>query len=600
MVIHQFNKLIRNKWVWGVFAILVSLAFVAPDEWFNGGRDREESNDSRLENDEFDAELYKECQFLVDTFIPGYITGRGAVSRMQYVDAQIAGFFGGEGGRRSGNERDVWKAYAAIKAFREAGYDAPDVLLAARIREDFAGQDGSFSDAMYKDVVKRQFGLDPKSFEAQLRLWLTIEQGLFGLERSKSWGSTMEFDQACRDFTDSYTVQVATFTQDKAAADAVKVDDAGLAAWYDKNLDSLAIPERVRLSYVRFDADASNLLAAVTVTDEAVQARYEENSSKGMYDVPPATTNDVKTVKPLDEVRGSIEVALRHELSLEALKADVESRIPYYEDIDELAEEEAKKFLPAFAAEKGGEVKESEWVSLGSSRVPGFVSTISSQFPGVKRDLFTRKVQSLVRKDSLVESFESDKYVWVVALAAREDAVEKPSFELVKDKIGDLALRDAKADAFREMVEGVAKSGAAAVLASGNVSTNLTFSPSAFASDYVFGWMNMRGEWDFRQAGFPNAQSVVFAARKLGKGEVSEYIPLGTGRAALVVCNDRVPGDVAQFWRGETFASRLAASAQSLDDFGGWLEDNLARFGYKERSSTAPVAPVEVDEGDDA
>ena len=27
MVIHQFNKLIRNKWVWGVFAIAISAFF---------------------------------------------------------------------------------------------------------------------------------------------------------------------------------------------------------------------------------------------------------------------------------------------------------------------------------------------------------------------------------------------------------------------------------------------------------------------------------------------------------------------------------------------------------------------------------------------
>ena len=27
MVIHQFNKLIRNKWVWGVFAVAISAFF---------------------------------------------------------------------------------------------------------------------------------------------------------------------------------------------------------------------------------------------------------------------------------------------------------------------------------------------------------------------------------------------------------------------------------------------------------------------------------------------------------------------------------------------------------------------------------------------
>ena len=31
MVIQKFNNLIRNKWVWGVFALAVSAIFVLPD-----------------------------------------------------------------------------------------------------------------------------------------------------------------------------------------------------------------------------------------------------------------------------------------------------------------------------------------------------------------------------------------------------------------------------------------------------------------------------------------------------------------------------------------------------------------------------------------
>ena len=36
MVIHQFNRIIRNKWIWGAFAIAIS-AFFAFDFLLTGG-----------------------------------------------------------------------------------------------------------------------------------------------------------------------------------------------------------------------------------------------------------------------------------------------------------------------------------------------------------------------------------------------------------------------------------------------------------------------------------------------------------------------------------------------------------------------------------
>ena len=38
MVIHHFNRIIRNKWVWGVFAVLISM-FFAFDFIFNDRND---------------------------------------------------------------------------------------------------------------------------------------------------------------------------------------------------------------------------------------------------------------------------------------------------------------------------------------------------------------------------------------------------------------------------------------------------------------------------------------------------------------------------------------------------------------------------------
>ena len=97
---------------------------------------------------------------------------------------------------------------------------------------------------------------------------------------SASWASPMEIEQAVADVTDSFTVRVARFTQDKKEAEAVTLDDAGLRKWYDENAKSLELPERVKLRMVKFDAAESNALAAVTVTEDALRDHYDVTVDK--------------------------------------------------------------------------------------------------------------------------------------------------------------------------------------------------------------------------------------------------------------------------------------------------------------------------------
>ena len=218
MVILQFNKLIRNKWVWGVFAIVVSLAFVAPDEWFRGRDDDRRGADgrNRLENVEMDDALYEQCRMLSDGFLEKFPSRVGAL-------------FAGK------TERDVWKMYAAVTTFRKAGFTIPDAVLAERVRAVFVGEDGGFNEDEYAARVKNYFNADVKTFETMVRLVMTLEYGLGNVIGTSSWPSPMEADQAARDFTDKLTVQVATFTEDKDVKE-MKLDDKGLKEWFDEHV----------------------------------------------------------------------------------------------------------------------------------------------------------------------------------------------------------------------------------------------------------------------------------------------------------------------------------------------------------------------------
>jgi len=562
MVILQFNKLIRNKWVWGVFAIVVSLAFVAPDEWFRGRDDDRRGADgrNRLENVEMDDALYEQCRMLSDGFLEKFPSRVGAL-------------FAGK------TERDVWKMYAAVTTFRKAGFTIPDAVLAERVRAVFVGEDGGFNEDEYAARVKNYFNADVKTFETMVRLVMTLEYGLGNVIGTSSWPSPMEADQAARDFTDKLTVQVATFTEDKDVKE-MKLDDKGLKEWFDENVSKLSVPDRFKLRYVKFEADSSNALARVKLSEEDIKARYDANAEKGMYDIKPATTNDVKKVKPLADVRADIEKALRAEGALELVKGDVDDLTG--DDIYWNNPEAAKGLLPKVAQSTKRELKTSGWLSLGYNQLRALSNPIETEFPGVRRarpDILA----SVCNGDRPFGIVASDKAVWLVDLVEKSPK-HTPTFDEAKSSIGDMALRDAKAKAFKTKVEDFAKKGVKAVLESGNVTTNFTFAACDFVRDEAMGWANRYGEWDFSKAGFQNAEPVVFAARKLSKGEVSEFIPLGFGRGLLVVCNDRRSGDAAELLRGERFAKRVSAGMQSAEILENWLESNLVALGFKERS----------------
>ena len=87
----------------------------------------------------------------------------------------------------------------------------------------------------------------------------------------------------------------------------MKLDDAGLKKWYDDNAKSLELPERTKLRMVRFDAAASNALAAVTVTEDALRDHYDVTVDK--YTT--TDTNGVETVKKFEDVRAEVEKEVR-------------------------------------------------------------------------------------------------------------------------------------------------------------------------------------------------------------------------------------------------------------------------------------------------
>lgn len=552
MVIHQFNKLIRNKWVWGAFAIAIS-AFFAFDflvaDLNRSDGERKAGGAGLLAGEAVDG----------DAFVA--------------IAEEIRGFGQQRDWKRPANEvnREAWENYAALKVAGRDGLEATDGEVQAMIRRDPSFQrNGAFSFALYQALL-RQNGLVPERFEQYLKRRITLMRIGQAVLASAAWSSPMEVDRAVADMTDVFTVKVAKFEQTKAEADAVKVDDAALKAWYEDNKKSLELPERAKIRFVKFDATDAKVLAKMSVTTNDVQDYFDVNVDKYVT----KDTNGVETVRTYEQLtkaeKDGIEKELRQiaavqyfETNLNALVYGVKAAVGMSR-LDEIA-----------AAEKA-KVETSDWFAVDGSYKEGFMKRASQICPGAEG--FAEAVAEL---DSQSEDLRyglvtSPKAVWLIE-KAETSPKHVPTFEEAKDVIRPRALRDAKAEAFKKAVEAVAAKGAAAVAAVKDVSTNIVFNVS-----------------DLRTSGvgaFENQMAVARAAMSLKKGEVSKFTLTGTGKAILVVCEDRVAGDAAKATVLRSQVRDEVAMLQLRQIPDSWKKWNLERLGFE----TTGVSSVEAAE----
>lgn len=549
MVIHQFNKLIRNKWVWGVFAVAIS-AFFAFDFLLDDLQREDRGTSSsdkagKLAGESIDAATY--------SAIAEEIRGLGRNRDWKTDQSEV--------------NLQAWQNYAALQVAGRAGIEATDDEVMSAIRRDPSFQaNGAFSFPLYETLL-RENSMTPERFEASLKRRITLMRiGRYVLG-SAVWASPMELDQAVADMTDVFTVKVARFTQDKKDADAVKLDEAGLQKWYDENTNTLALAERQKIRFVKFDATDAKVLAKMTVTEDDMKDRYDATLDK--YTT--KGTNDVEVTKPFEEVKGAIEKELRQLAAVEFFETNLNARAYG------IAAAKGSSRLDEIAKEDGLKVQTSDWFTTDGSWQEGFMKRPYQILPGAKN--FTEAVAELdpESEDLRYGVVTSDRAVWLIEKAETSPA-HTPTFAEAKEIIRPRALKAARADAFKASVEAIAKKGAAAVLATKDVSTNLVFSVA-----------------DMKQGDFPDQNVIARAASKLAKGEVSELALTGTGRGLLVVCEDRKEGDAAKAMvlKGQVQNDITMLEANRLPT--AWTKWNLERLGF-EAGEISSVEKTEIDE----
>ncbi len=153
--------------------------------------------------------------------------------------------------------------------------------------------DGKFSAERYKMVLAAQ-GMSPAAFEHKLRGDLTIAP-----LQEPIGGANIVAGASARRYLSllEQKREVSMAVIDPAAFEKeVKVDDAALREFYDKNQALLKTPEQARLEYILLSPES--LAAKVAVTPEEVRKQYDQNIAQ--YGAPEerAAAHILITLKP--------------------------------------------------------------------------------------------------------------------------------------------------------------------------------------------------------------------------------------------------------------------------------------------------------------
>lgn len=597
MVILQFNKLIRNKWIWGAFAVVISAAFCA-DGCFRDTKAEVDARDyGKLGDVPVDAELFDLCHADIEFWL-------NRSHRELPPAAEL--------------NKQTWKLYAAQKVAEANGIVISDASI-ARYAGDFLRLHGAPADldpATFEKTVREGLRMTVARFEDFCRRALIAQavglegyppvgarkaketdreyysymmylygnpydpnslsvralDQMRGVADAEVWAAPMEVEQTAYDETDAYTVRVANFEQTKEEAAAVKVDDAKLKAWYDKNSETIKLPDLRQIKFIKFDVASDEAIAKAEVPEKDIQDYYDKNITK--YTTVGTNGTD-KVTKPIEEVQGEIKKILGQQKVVSDFKKMMVNQV--YAPLAEGETAEAR--LTALAKPGNRKIETSGWFSMGNEYVEGFMIRKSAIAPGVT-DMIAGLGQLKLNSKDPLDRFavvSSDKAVLVLEIVAEKKS-HVPSFDEAKGKIGARVLKAEQEAAFKAKVEAVIAKGKDAVLATSDVSTNLTFT----ARDYSV-----------------STPAVRAAAQSLKKGDISDFISTGAGKASVVVCIDRTPGNPIAVLGATDHAclnKEFEIRSMRQTTANGWGESYLNRVGYTPSKQTRVLKSAAKDD----
>lgn len=543
MFIYHFNRMIRNRILWLVFAIFIAIAFLSVDSCYR----RPSGGDSDSRN-------------------AGTI---GGVS-VSYDEYEFARKFVENASRDlspAATETQVWQHIAAMRTAAEMGITVSPSELSEMIAQTPAFmRDGVFDKNAYAEAVARGLGVAPSTYEHLLSDQIALTK-LMAVVTAGSPASRMAVEEEAAARTDTFTFKYATVSN-KFSQTEIKPTDEELSAYYDENKSEFALPDRVSVRYVSLPV--TNFTAAVSVPDEDIEDYYDSDPSRYTRQ----GTNGVEQLT-LEDARDQI----KEELVLKEACYVAVTNLGAF--MDAVITNDLETFTWRAKA-RGFVTADTGLFSLDSRYIPGIEAAAIEEFRECASDL------DITRDDSLYGIARGKRNVYLMRIMTNEVA-HTPSFESLKDTLVPLVVSEKRAKLFEDDAQKVADAIKAAMPAkdfadacaglSMNVSTSIVFSAVSAGANP-----------------FENARAVIPEIIHVKAGDISKPINI-FGGAVIAFVEKREP---ATSFEAASMRDGIAEQLSAMEGgalFSEWMRWNLQNKGFTSKRLDVILADdVTIDE----
>ncbi len=557
MLITKFNALIRNRFVWGIFAVLISITMVGFFTDIEGCGATRQSPDTvhMLDGEPISYRALQQAKFNIVLRLR-LASGRDFTLTPE-MDKLVT--------------REAWKRLAMLQLAGKNGCLATDGEVVAALQRDPMFQaNGVFSKDRYSQflqILAANYEVFPSQFEDYMREELAIDK----IRRAVAagvWTAPYDIERLVRNFADSFTIAYteiprATLTR------GVTVTEDELRAYYDTHTEAFVIPDKVQVAYVEFPF--SDYTASVTVTPESVTNYYGDHINDYF------TTNAAG--EPLALKLEEVEDQIRGKLADEAGREQAYEAAAQFSDSLYDRSQETNFFYAAAAA---------------AGKKPGLTRFFSERDSltelGADSD-FNRTAFSLTpEKDSnFSEPITASNVVYVIAYEGAQPS-RIPPFEEVRDTVQAYALAEARNKAL------VGKSASVRAAVKDALKAGASFGDAVKAAGFS---SPIETEGPFTAYTAPDSLDnarLVTAVISLEQGELSDLIETDRNTLFLALITARTPGETGAL---DPIRNQIRSSLNRRHAplfVGQWEDDLLKQKGYQESASSEEEEEEEEEE----
>ncbi len=432
MLISKFHKLIQSKLLWAAFLIVIVFSFVIWGTQMPGSSSNEYGNSPGLLDGK--PVPYEEFQSAYASTILTLEMSLGrAINVTPEIEEQLRTI--------------TWQRIATLRAATRMGILVSDeeVISAIQHHEAFR-YEGQFNMMVYKAFAQNylsRYGFTERHFEEHVRNEIMIQKVRSIVERAQLI-TPLELQRAFHLTTDRFSAEYVLL-EPALVKSSVKLSDADVRAFFDKDPAAFTQPEQLQVDFVRLSADS--YLASAEVSDDDVQAYYDENLRDFIDETP--STNDAEEAtnmlealtryRPLEDVKGEISTILKSEKALES------------------AQDAAMNLVVALTPDRDGNAPDFQNAASNANLSVESLAPFSarSPLPGIQNpDAFKFTAFELGEGPETYFSnpVRGSNEVYVIALRKRTEA-RVPEFAEVEQEVKEIALAQAQHDALKAKAE---------------------------------------------------------------------------------------------------------------------------------------------------